>query len=81
MTSTIRAVNSGGHKFSLNLTIPNAALEDGGTYTAEVEVLRPSGGRATLMKTFHITVNSPPPPTTPPTTPPSSPGTPSTGTR
>ena len=65
-TSTIRAVSSGGHKFSLNLTLPNAALDNGGTYTAEVEVLRPTGGRATLRKTFRVTVNSPPPPTTPP---------------
>ena len=74
MTSTIRAVSSGGHKFSLNLTLPNAALDNGGTYTAEVEVLSPTGGPATLRKTFRVTVNSPPPP-------PSSPGTAPTGTR
>ena len=72
MTSTIRAVSSGSHKFNLSLTIPNAAVEDGVTYTARVEVLRPSGGRATLEKTFHVTVNIPPP-----TTPPSQPTTPS----
>ena len=74
MTSTIRAVSSGSHKFNLSLTIPNAAVEDGVTYTARVEVLRPSGGRATLQKTFHVTVNTPPPTTPPPsqpTTPPS----------
>ena len=69
MTSTIHAVNSGGHKFSLNLTLPNAAVEDDGTYTAEVEVRRPTGGLTTLRKTFHVTVNSPPPTTPPPTTP------------
>ena len=67
MTSTIHAVNSGGHKFSLNLTLPNAAVEDRGTYTAEVEVRRPTGGLTTLRKTFHVTVNSPPPTTPPPT--------------
>ena len=75
MTSTIRAVSSGGHKFSLNLTLPNAALDNGGTYTAEVEVQRPTGGRATLRKTFHVTVNNPPPITPPPTTPSPSPTT------
>ena len=82
MSSTIRAVNSGSHKYSLNLTLPNAAPEDGVTYTAEVEVFRPAGGRATLKKTFHVTVNSPPPTTPPPTTPPPTTptGTLSTGT-
>ena len=71
MTSTIRAVSSGSHKFNLNLTIPNAALDNGDTYTAEVEILRPARGRATLRKTFHVTVNPTSPPTTPPpTTPP-----------
>ena len=74
-TSTIRAVNSGGHKFNLTLTLPNAALEDGRTYTAEVEVQRPSGGLTTLRNTFHVTVSSPPTippsPTTPPPTIPS----------
>ena len=83
MTGTIRAVNSGGRKFSLNLALPNATLEDEGTYTAEVEVLRPTGGRTTLKKTFYVTVNSPPPttlPTTLPTTPPPSPGMAPTGT-
>ena len=73
MTSTIRAVSSGSHKFNLSLTIPNAAVEDGVTYTARVEVLRPSGGRATLEKTFHVTVNTPPPTTPPPPTPPTTP--------
>ena len=72
-TGTIHAVNSGSHKFSLNLTLPNAALDNGGTYTAEVEVERPTGGVATLRKTFRVTVNTPPPTTPPPTTPPTTP--------
>ena len=74
-TGTIHAVNSGSHKFSLNLTLPNAALDNGGTYTAEVEVQRPTGGLATLRKTFRVTVNTPPPTTPPPTAPPTAPPT------
>ena len=51
----IRVVQVNHHKFDMNLSLPNAALNDAGVYTVRVKVVNPDSSEvSSFSKTFEV---------------------------
>ena len=55
-TNVVYAIHGGGHRFNMNLTIRNAAMDDEGNYTFRVQLQSGEGSSEPLI-TFRVTVN------------------------
>ena len=56
LNTSVYAIHGEGHRFNMNLTIQNAAMDDRGDYTFRVQ-LRSEEGSSEPVKIFRVTVN------------------------